>query len=81
MRRSITLENMEAITNHHSVERTEARWRRTRGRMLRVLLYVLLITGGVKLCALSRDVTTIPPRHGDPLESGSRAPARGDPLA
>ncbi|HJR42851.1 MAG TPA: hypothetical protein VJ812_12225 [Gemmatimonadaceae bacterium] len=79
MRRSITLENMEAITDPHTAERTRAHWRRTRARLLRVLFYALLIIGGVQLCALSRSWTTVPAPDGEVNESGSRA-STGLPL-
>jgi hypothetical protein len=80
MRRSITPESMQAIADPHTAERTQARWRRTRARLLRVLFYALLIIGGVQLCALSRRWTTVPPEDGGAVESGSGGSHLRDPL-
>ena len=60
MRRSITQENLRAITDPYGPEVTAARWRGTRRRMLRVLFYALLLFGGLQMCSLSRKWTAAP---------------------
>lgn len=81
MRRPITQENLRAITDPYTPEVTEARWRGTRSRLLRVLLYAVLIIGGIQLCSLSRQWTAAHGEEGEPVKPGSQADARRDPLA
>jgi hypothetical protein len=55
-KRVITHENLRAIPDQHSPELTIARWRRTRGKLVRVLFFGALLGGTMQLCArTSRD--------------------------